>query len=60
MLNGDNLTIMSINKPLEPPIMDPLNLVTMTICVKVKQKFNLKVIAEKLEVDNIVTGIKYL
>ena len=40
--------------------MDPLNLVTMTIGVKVKQNFDLKVIAEKMEVDNIVTGIKYL
>ena len=51
---------MSTNKPLEPPIMDPLNLVTMTKGVKVKQNFNLKVIAEKMEVDIIVTGIKYL
>ena len=52
---------MSTNKPLEPPVkLDPLNLVTITIGVKVKQNFNLKVIAEKMEVDNIVTGIKYL
>ena len=41
------------NKPLEPPIMDTLNLVTMTIGAKVKKNFNLKVIAEKMEVDNI-------
>ena len=51
---------MSTNKSLEPPVMDPLNLVTMTIGVKVKQNFNLKVIAEKMEVDNKVTGNKYL
>lgn len=47
-------------KPSTPPAMNPSKLVTMTISAKLNLNFNLRAIAEKIEIDHQVTGVKYL
>jgi TATA-box binding protein (TBP) (component of TFIID and TFIIIB) len=45
--------------PLISPEMSPLNLVTMTVNFHLKKNLNLKVIAEGLDIDKNIKGIKY-
>lgn len=45
--------------PTEPPALDPLKLVTMTISANVDQCFNLDVIARYTKLDDTIVGIHY-
>lgn len=45
--------------PTEPPALDPLKLVTMTISASVDQCYNLDVIAKYTKLDDVIIGIHY-